>query len=170
MMNDLSIIRELKLPDWYVAAGYVRNYIWDTLHNYTNRTPLNDIDVIYYDREQQEEEIEKKYEYILEQKTGIAIWSVKNQARMHIKNGDRPYKSSEDAIRHWPETVTAIGVRLEENNRISFISPFGLEDLFECKIRKSPFFRSESSFQARLEKKKWPEIWPNLVIVKGVNK
>jgi len=114
IMKDLKMIRTLKLSDWYVSAGYVRNYIWDTLHGYSTRTPLNDIDVIYFNAEEMDEKIEKKYERILEQETGISLWSIKNQARMHIRNGDKPYKSIEEAMSHWPETVTAVGIRLEE--------------------------------------------------------
>jgi hypothetical protein len=165
IMKDLATIRELKLPDWYVTAGYLRNYIWDSLHNYSFRTPLNDIDVIYYNSEEIDEVIDKKYEHILEQKTGISIWSVKNQARMHINNGDQPYKSSEYAISHWPETVTAIGVRLEGNNSLSIASPFGLDDLFEFKVRKSPLFLNESYFLTRVKQKRWQEIWSRLEMV-----
>jgi hypothetical protein len=119
-MKDLSIIRELDLSEWYVAAGYVRNYIWDTLHSYPNRTPLNDIDVIYYNTDKLDEEIEKKYEQKLEQETGMSIWSVKNQASMHIRNGDKPYKSIEDAISQWPETVTTVGIRLAASTKSCF--------------------------------------------------
>ncbi|MRE47150.1 hypothetical protein GII66_24395, partial [Escherichia coli] len=35
-------------------------------------------------------------------------WSVKNQARMHQRNGDYPYTSTRNALLHWPETATAI--------------------------------------------------------------
>ncbi|TNJ63033.1 nucleotidyltransferase family protein [Paenibacillus hemerocallicola] len=164
IMKDLSILRELELPNWYVAAGYVRNYIWDTLHSYPNRTPLNDIDVIYYNPDELDEEIEKKYEQKLERETGISIWSVKNQARMHIRNGDKPYKSIEDAISQWPETVTAVGIRLERDDNISIISPYGLEDLFEYRVRKSPLFKDETYYRSRINKKNWKETWPRLVI------
>jgi len=44
-MNILSIVSSLKLPDWYIGAGFVRNLVWDHLHNFPS-TPLNDIDVI----------------------------------------------------------------------------------------------------------------------------
>jgi hypothetical protein len=39
-------------------------------------------------------------------------WSVKNQARMHERNADRPYRSASDAMMHSPETATAVGARL----------------------------------------------------------
>lgn len=163
-MKDLTILRELNLPDWYVAAGYVRNYIWDSLHNYRIRTPLNDIDVIYYNTEEIDEEIEKKYEQKLKLVTGLTIWSVKNQARMHTINGDQPYKSIEDAIGHWPETVTAVGIKLNQDDSISYISPYGLNDIFEYRVRKSPLFKDENCYRARVNKKNWKEIWPKLEI------
>jgi hypothetical protein len=163
-MKDLKRIKTLNLSDCYVAAGYVRNYIWDTLHGYSTRTPLNDIDVIYYNREEIDEEIEKEYEWILERETGSSKWSVKNQARMHISNGDQPYKSIEDAISHWPETVTAVGIRLEDDNSLSIISPYGLEDLFEYRVRKSPLFKDDSYYMSRVTKKNWKKLWPRLEI------
>ena len=43
MMKDLKMMRALNLPNWLIAAGYVRNYIWDTLHGYSTRTPLNEL-------------------------------------------------------------------------------------------------------------------------------
>jgi hypothetical protein len=49
MMNLLRVVKNLKLPDWWICAGFVRSKIWDTLHNYEARTPLADIDVIYFD-------------------------------------------------------------------------------------------------------------------------
>ncbi|MBP1990580.1 nucleotidyltransferase family protein [Paenibacillus eucommiae] len=165
IMADLSTIRELHLPDWYIAAGYVRNYIWDSLHHYSTRTPLNDIDVIYYNTEEIDEEVEKKYDQQLQQLTGSTLWSVKNQARMHLNNGDQPYTSIEDAISHWPETVTAIGIRLEEDDSISLISPYGLEDLFEFRVRRSPLFIKEAYYQARVSKKNWKKLWPQLEIM-----
>ena len=39
----------LGLPDWCLAAGFVRNLVWDQLHGRTQSTPLNDIDLIYFD-------------------------------------------------------------------------------------------------------------------------
>lgn len=165
IMWDLSLIRELHLTEGYVAAGYVRNYIWDTLHGYRTRTPLNDIDVIYFDKNKMDEEIEKQYEHRLRQKTGISTWSVKNQARMHIRNGDEPYHCIADAISYWPETVTAVGIRLEEDNSLSFVSPYGLEDIFECRVRRSPLFKDESYYRSRIRSKRWQDIWPKLTII-----
>ena len=47
-MRLLQAVRALQLPDCFIAAGFVRNMVWDALHDYP-LTPLNDVDVIYYD-------------------------------------------------------------------------------------------------------------------------
>ncbi len=49
MMDILRAVKSLDLPDWWVCAGFVRSKIWDTLHGFKERTPISDIDVIYFD-------------------------------------------------------------------------------------------------------------------------
>ena len=65
MMEILRSAQSLELPDWWVCAGFVRSKIWDMLHGFDERTPLPDIDVIYFDPSNVDEEIEKGYENIL---------------------------------------------------------------------------------------------------------
>jgi hypothetical protein len=165
LQRDLEWVRSLKIPDAYIAAGYVRNYIWDCLHNYSDISPLNDIDVVYYDQADVSEQTEKHFEGLLKSMFGEYNWSVKNQARMHLRNRDEPYLSVEDAIKRWPETVTAIGVALDTDNHLSIIAPHGLDDLFNLTIRRSPFFHDRDYYQARVKSKRWKTIWPNLIHV-----
>lgn len=49
MMNILKSAKSLDLPNWWICAGFVRSKIWDTLHHFSERTPISDIDVIYFD-------------------------------------------------------------------------------------------------------------------------
>ena len=49
MMELLRLTSSLNLPDWWICAGFIRSKIWDTLHHFNDRTPLSDIDVIYFD-------------------------------------------------------------------------------------------------------------------------
>ncbi len=163
--RDLERVRLLRLPDGCIAAGYVRNYVWDFLHGYERRTPLNDADVIYYDPDDLREETEKKYEQELRHQLPEYNWSCKNQARMHLVKGHRPYSSVEDAMRRWPETATAVGVRLDWNGNIQVVAPHGLEDLFSLVIRRSPLFKDEQYFRARIQRKRWLELWPGLRVV-----
>lgn len=165
LLRDLEMVQEMDLPQWWIAAGYVRNYVWDHLHGYPERTPLNDVDVIYFDPNDIREDTEKRYEHQIQKKLDVYHWSFKNQARMHIRNREQPYKSVEDAMKRWPETVTAIGISLNNNQNIEIIAPHGLNDLFDLVVRKSPWFADESYFYTRINNKKWLDQWPDLKVI-----
>lgn len=164
MLNDLRRVRDLHLPDGYIAAGYIRNYIWDRLHGWDNRQQHNDIDVIYFDSNDCSEERDRELENQLIAATGNTKWSVKNQARMHEKNGNAPYTSTGDAISFWPEVVTAIAVRIDHEEQLEVLAPYGLEDLFQLKVRRSPRFEDRSYYLSRIHTKHWQQHWPLLQI------
>jgi hypothetical protein len=164
LMKDLRLVRELKLPQCYIAAGYIRNYIWDRLHGFEGRETHHDIDVVYYDLNELSEEKEREIENELIQKTGNDKWSVKNQARMHVRNGEVQYQSTLDALSRWPETVTAIGIRIDEENDIVLCCPYGLEDLFNMIVRRSPLFQDREYYLERVRKKEWKRLWPLITI------
>lgn len=166
VMRDLSHVRRLQLPHWCISAGYVRNLVWDRLHGYAARTPLNDVDVLYYDPDDLSEEAEKAYEALLHNHLPCYSWSFKNQARMHLRNGHKPYKSVEKAMKRWPETATAVAVHMDSENQLQIIAPYGLEDLFSLVIRRSPNYPDKEAFYARVESKKWLAQWPGLRLIK----
>ncbi len=61
MIGILRAVFDLKLPDWWIGAGFVRSKIWDTVHGYTKRTIIPDIDVIYFDPSDfSKEELERR--------------------------------------------------------------------------------------------------------------
>jgi len=165
-MRALCAARTLDLPDWLIGAGFVRNLVWDYLHGYEKPTPLTDIDVAYFDPTDLNEGTEKEYEAKL--KTIMnENWSITNQARMaRINHFHREYTSTEDAISHWPETATAIGVRLNNNDNIELIAPYGTDDLMNLVLRMTPDLGDgKEYFLKRIEKKQWMTKWPKLKIV-----
>jgi len=168
LMRDLELVKSLNLPNWCIAAGYVRNFVWDFLHDRTENTQLNDVDVLYYDLSDELEETEKHHERILNEEFSEYNWSIKNQARMHYRNNDNRYKSVEDAMMRWPETVTAIGITLDQDNKVTIIAPYGLSDLFEMKIRRSPLFKDGEYFITRVQNKNWLKTWPKLELVEEI--
>ena len=91
-------------------------------------------------------------------------WSVKNQARMHLRNGDAPYASAVDAIGHWPETATAVAARQAPEGSCEIAAPFGLGDLFDLVLRPTPRFAGEKRavYLDRVRSKGWLAIWPRL--------
>lgn len=165
VIEDLKLVRGLELPDCWIAAGYVRNYVWDAAHGYKERTLLNDVDIIYFDSSDLSVTIEVEAEKKLQEQKPHYNWSVKNQARMHIRNESLPYTSTMDAMRYWPETATAAAICMDGDDHIHILAPHGLEDLLELKIRKSKFFKDKSYFLKRIKSKKWLEIWPMLQLL-----
>ncbi len=163
----------LALPQWMLAAGFIRNLAWDRLHG-TDASPFTDIDLIYFDPTDLSRETERRFEVKLRVLAPEYPWSVKNQARMHLRNGDKPYSSALDAMGYWPEKETAIGVSLncvyevsdgkggtEPHTSFTFNAAFGLESLFQLKLTPNPK-RPLTLFNHRLRTKGWLDTYPRL--------
>lgn len=163
MMELLKAAKTLNLPDWWICAGFVRSKIWDVLHGFDERTPLPDIDVIYYDSTNIDEKIEKKLEKKLKDLLPTIPWSVKNQARMHTANHLPPYHSAVDAISKFPETVTALGVKLDKAENVILTAPHGIEDVVNLIIKPTPYFLASKErmmiYEKRVSDKNWKTIW-----------
>ncbi|CAM3870140.1 nucleotidyltransferase family protein [Alkalicoccus chagannorensis] len=166
MMDILRTAARLKLPDGWICAGFVRTKIWDTLHGYRDRTPIADVDVIYFDPTDQSEAIEKAYEAELYALRPDVPRSVKNEARMHEVNDIAPYTSAEDAIARFPETATAIGVKLHDDDQLQLTAPHGVEDLLHLRRRPTPAFQAGtdlySVYVRRGIEKNWQAKWPHV--------
>ncbi|WP_062386170.1 nucleotidyltransferase family protein [Pseudomonas abietaniphila] len=166
-LRVLRLVRNLGLPDCWVGAGFVRSAIWDLQHD-RNHSPLPpDIDVIWFDETQTDPAIDKHIEIDLRRSAPSLNWSVKNQARMHVRNNDQPYSSATNAMKAWPETATAVAVRLGRNDVIEVAAPFGLDDLFNLVVRPTARFEVEKKplYLDRIRSKNWPATWPDLFIV-----
>lgn len=166
MMEILRAAAKLRLPDWWIGAGFVRAKVWDVLHGYKERTPLGDIDLIYFDPTNLDEAVEKKYDSELQKAFPGVPWSVKNQARMHLVNGDMPYESSIDAVMHWPDTPTCVAVKLSEEGELILEAPYGIFDIVHMIARPSPkFTRRMEVFRDRMKRKNWVEKWPKVRVM-----
>jgi hypothetical protein len=160
----LRLVQSLGLPDCWIAAGFVRNAVWDFLHGRSTRKPSGDIDVIWFDSKRIGRDVDLQLEGRLMDLDSSVKWSVKNQARMHSGNGDAPYLSANDAMRYWPETATAVGVRYNHADDLEISAPLGLEDLFGAIVRPTERFLGEKhrQFEERLHSKQWCTEWPLL--------
>src|SRR5262245_64908647 len=87
MMRLLRSVEELGLPDCWIGAGFLRNATWDVLHG---RAPncglLNGIDVVFFDRAHVDPAFDAAIEERLAARSPNLPWSLKNQARMHVRN------------------------------------------------------------------------------------
>ena len=95
-------------------------------------------------------------------------WSVRNQARMHVRSGDAPYDSLETAIRFFPDTASAIAVRLEQDGTLSILAPYGLADAFDGVVRPTAAAqqRRPDRYADRVSRRavEWKRRWPILRI------
>lgn len=158
------------MPQWCIAAGFVRNLVWDKLHGF-DRQPLNDIDLIYYCPLDTRPERDWAIEAYLRAGAPELPWSVKNQARMHLKNQDNPYQSTQDAMCYWPEQETAVAVYFEHMpntvssavDNLHLIVPFGLTSLFALQLTHNPK-RALAVFEQRIAAKNWLKQYPRLTL------
>jgi Nucleotidyltransferase len=90
---------------------------------------------------------------------------VRNQARVHLwfeaKFGEAygPLSSTAEALERFASATFAVGVRLESDDRLHVVAPFGLADLFALRLcpnprRKTVGFARDSADVRR----RWPEV------------
>jgi hypothetical protein len=162
-MAMLCAVAELGLPDAWLAAGAIRNVVWDALHDYDHQTPLADADVIWFDPAHRDPEPDKTLEAALSARLGGIAWSVKNQARMHHRHGHAPYAGSLDSMRFWTETATTIAARLAPDGQIEMRAAYGFADLLALILRPGPRC-SPAVFRQRVATKGWLRLWPRLIL------
>jgi hypothetical protein len=161
-MEQLRAVRTLALPDWCIAAGFVRNRVWDHLDGISPPRPPADIDVLYYDAADLSKETERAFEARLAELLP-APWQVRNQARMHIWKGLPQHRDTADSMTYWLETVTAVGVRLEADDSLSVIAPLGTDDLLNLRCRPAPYGHVQrAEYEERIATKRWRELWPRV--------
>jgi hypothetical protein len=166
MMRCLAVLAAHGPDGAWIGAGFVRNAVWDHLSGQdTEALPLADLDVVFHDTAIATAEQDAAFEAALCTAAPDLPWSVRNQARMHERNGHRPYRDVSDALVHWPETATAIAARLGPQG-VELLAPFGLDDVLAMVIRPTPAFRTKPEIPlARLEAKGWRTRWPGLRLV-----
>jgi hypothetical protein len=162
----MAVLANMRIIDnrLWLGGGAIRNHIWDKLTSRT--TPHDDFDIVYFDLHNQNPLVDVDLKnQIAAALPSILKISVKNQARMHLINGEPRTMSFEESIAQWPETATAIAVRLDENNNLEFTTPYGVSDLLNMIVRPTPYHEvHRSSYDARKAAKGWNTVWPELTV------
>lgn len=160
----LGLVASLALPEGCIGAGFIRNMVWDRLHGRLSDCRDEDVDVLWHDPTCLDADTDREVELRLRSLAPDLNWSVRNQARMHLRNGDAPYLSVDDAMRAWPETATAVAA-LRHGDGCEIRAPFGLDDLMGLILRPaSSEPRKIEAFKARVSAKQWLERWPRVRI------
>ncbi len=164
-MNCLLAAQTVNLPDWYLGAGFLRNAIWDHLHHKASMTPLNDVDLVYFDAKNTSQQSERDIEARLTELFPDVDWEVRNQARMHVRHGHQPYTCTTGGIALWVEVPTCVGVRLEHDGIFTFTAPFGLEENWLLTVKINPNNPRPNVFRQRIREKNWLKNWPELSVI-----
>lgn len=169
-MEVIHAAAQLALPQWIIGAGFVRNFVWDIQHGRTPSRENNDVDLIYFNKDQDNEQLDQQYEQKLREIRPDINWEVTNQAHVHTYNdpNNPPYTSAEDSLAHWTETATCTGVTLEDG-RLRLIAPWGVDDLLQLKLRIPPCHEGKEIYKelfgSRITQKNWLQTWPELRVV-----
>lgn len=169
MMTVLTIIRDLNLADAWLAAGAVRNFIWNQLSGRPGFDAATDLDLVFYDPA-------ISYEETLQIEQGLKktypqyAWEVKNQVYMHQHSpGTAPYHSACDAVSKYPEQCTALAVRLRKDDQLELFLPYGTRDIEDFIVQPTPHFLASPErlavYTERMRKKDWKRKWPALQII-----
>lgn len=82
---------------------------------------------------------------------------------MHVINNNPPYESSVDAISKFPETVTALGIKLDESDNVILTAPCGILDVLNMEVKPTTYFMESKErlhfYEERIRKKNWQSIW-----------
>lgn len=170
LMDVLCAAEEVGAPDWLVGSGAVRNAVWDRLHGFGEPTPLADVDVVFFDAVDTSAKRERQVEEELNARSPGVPWEARNQAAVHLwfpqKFGYEvdPFASTAEAVASWPETATAVGIRLDGDGELSIVAPLGLDDLLGMVHRRNPARVSVEEYERRLETKRIAQRWPRVRI------
>ena len=172
-MTVLRTVRACNPPDWYVGAGVVRNLVWDALHGHARPTPVEDVDVAFFDPRDLRSERDAEVQAALRARQPDVPWEATNQAAVHLWFAGffgyavPPLGSCEEAVATWPETATSIGIRLLPDDGLLVEAPCGLEDLFGMILRRNPRRVTPEEFRRRARDKEIRRKWPQVKIIDG---
>jgi hypothetical protein len=170
-MRALTQVRMLGLREWCVGAGAVRNLVWDALHEHATPSALADIDVAHFDADDLSAARDAELQQRLHALAPELPWEVTNQASVHLwfeshfGHPVAPLHSLAEAVASWPEYATAVGMRLDDDDRLHVIAPHGLEDLFAMVVRRNPVRVSVETYRDRVAGKRYAQRWPQVRVI-----
>src|SRR4051794_3417334 len=171
LMRALRAARTVDPPDWLVGAGVIRDLVWDHLHQVRQPTAPKDVDLVFFDPASMGRHREQGVLAAVSAEAPDIGWDVKNQAAVHLWYEQvfgvevEPLTSSVDAVATWPETATAVAIRLTTDDRIEVIAPYGLEDLFGMVCRRNPRRVTIDEYQRRIQSKSIATRWSRVRVV-----
>ena len=167
-MQLLRCIRSVGLPQWRLVAGCLYQTVWNHLTGRPRGSGIKDYDLIYFDTADLSWAAEDAVIARVAAATRGCIGpiEVRNQARVHLWFADRfgiaypPLASADASLPLYASIVHAVGVRLEHDDRLDVVAPFGLDDLFAMVVRPNRALPNAVSHTAKAARAQaiWPEV------------
>lgn len=172
LMQVLTTVRSLDLPDWRLVSGAVYQAVWNSKTGRPHGYGVKDYDLAYFDGS----DLSYEAEDMVIQRVASAFddplrsqVEVRNQARVaewfpqKFSEAYPPVANTDEALERFVAPAFAVGVRLEKDDKISVTAPFGLDDVFSLTIRPNPNRPLAKDWNRVVEKAK--ARWPELTIV-----
>lgn len=173
MMHILEAVRADPVPHAWVGAGALRDLVWGELYG-SGFLPseVRDVDVPFFDTTDLSRAHDDRVTERLRLRRPDVPWEAKNQAAVHTWYPGRfgtgavePLTSIEDAVGTWPETATAVAVRLGADDVLEICAPLGTDDLLNGIWRRNPRRVSLEKSLARLRRHDPQKRWPRVTVV-----
>jgi hypothetical protein len=173
MMRVLEAVRDEHIPDAWVGAGVLRDLVWgERFGSGFSPDRVRDVDVAFFDRQDLSRTNDDRVTERLQKRLPGVPWEATNQAAVHTWYAEKfgggpvePLTSIRDAVGTWPETATAVAVRLGADHAIEICAPLGIDDLFNGVWRRNPRRVSIEESVARLERHRPHHRWPGVTVV-----
>jgi hypothetical protein len=168
LMRVLSAARHLCLPDWLVFSGAVYQPVLNHLTGRPLDYGIKDYDLGYFDASDlsydAEDAVIRRVQAAFDEPLR-SMAEVRNQARVHLwfqaKFGEAygPLSSTAEALERFASATFGVGVRLESDDRLHIVAPFGLADLFALRLRPNPRRKTVGFARASADvRRRWPEV------------
>jgi hypothetical protein len=168
LMRALRVARHLSLPDWLVFSGAIYQPVLNHLTGRPLDYGIKDYDLGYLDASDLSYEAEDavicRVRPLSTSRCGA--WSRFATKRACISGSRRssarhygPLSCTAEALERFASATFAVGVRMEPDDRLHIVAPFGLADLFALRLVPNPrrktvgFARTSADVQRR-----WPEV------------
>jgi uncharacterized protein len=173
LMRVLAAVRDTALPQAWVGAGVLRDLVWGQRYGPGFRPELvRDVDVAFFDPADLSRAGDDRATALLTARLASVPWEAKNQAAVHTwypaKFGGgpvTPLTSIREAVGSWPETATAVAVRLTASDAIEICAPHGLNDLLDGVWRRNPARITIAQSLLRLARHNPAGRWPQVTVV-----
>jgi hypothetical protein len=173
LMRVLATVREVDLPDAWVGAGTIRDLVWGQLYGPGFKPgDVRDVDVAFFNPDDLRPAIDEQATRRLQHAWPHVPWEASNQAAIHTWyprhfGGDPvgPLLTMADAVATWPETATAVAVRLHRSEDIEVCAPLGLGDLLDGVWRRNPRRVSVEVSLARLARHDPKRRWQGVTVI-----